>query len=52
MKMVVACGRFRPWRWGGADVPLPSAFPSWLPVVDKLRTLDEFDPETVELLTL
>jgi hypothetical protein len=24
----------------------------WLPVLDKLRTLNEIDPETVELLTL
>jgi hypothetical protein len=27
-------------------------FPPWLPVVDKLRTLDELDHETAELLTL
>jgi len=27
-------------------------FPSWLPVVDKLRTLTELDPETVEVLSL
>jgi hypothetical protein len=27
-------------------------FPSWLPVVDKLRTLTELDPETAELLPL
>jgi hypothetical protein len=33
-------------------VPLPSEFPSWLPVVDKLRTLTELDAETVELLAL
>jgi hypothetical protein len=27
------------------------AFPPWLPVVDKLRTLTELDAETVEVLT-
>jgi hypothetical protein len=27
-------------------------FPSWLPVVDKLRTLAELDAETMEVLTL
>jgi len=26
-------------------------FPSWLPALDKLRTLDALDPETVEALS-
>jgi hypothetical protein len=29
-----------------------NAFPPCLPVVDKLRTLTELDPETVEVLSL
>lgn len=33
-------------------VAMQSAFPPWLLVLDKLRTLTELDPETVEILAL
>jgi hypothetical protein len=29
---------------------MQSAFPPWLPVLDKLRTLTELDPERAKLL--
>jgi len=30
----------------------PRGVPPWLPVVDKLRTLTELDPETEAILTV
>jgi hypothetical protein len=43
---------FEPERMAVSGMAMRSAFPPRLPVLDKLRTLTELDPETVELLAL